>query len=148
MPSERVKEFYDYETFAIIGMSQSKDNFAWAIYKELVSQGKRVYPIHPRGGKYRGVQFYASFRELPDPAEGVIVSADLRKTRGLLDELKNSGARAIWFQQGCYDQKVLAQANVLGLDPIKGCAFMYLPGAPVFHRFHRAINDLFGKGYK
>jgi predicted CoA-binding protein len=94
------------------------------------------------------VQFYSSFRELPDPAEGVIVSADLRKTRGLLEELKNSGAKAIWFQQGCFDKKVLAQANELGLDPIKGCAFMYMPGSPVFHRFHRAINDLFGKGYK
>lgn len=148
MPSDRVKEFYDFDSFAIIGMSQSKKNFAWSLYEELSKRGKRIYPIHPKGGRRGKIQFYTSFGELPEVPEGVIVSADLRNTQGLLEALKESGVKAIWFQQGCFDKAVIDRATSLGLDPIKGCAHMYMPGGAGIHRFHRVINDILGKGYK
>jgi predicted CoA-binding protein len=148
MPSERVKQFYDCESFAIIGMSRQKKNFAWSIYEQLLNLGKRVYPVNPIEGSYGGIRFYQSLADLPEVPEAVILSLDPSKAKGLLEELKDCGAKYIWFQQGSFDEENLSEAKRLGLDPIKGCVLMNIPNAQFVHRFHRAINELLGKGYK
>jgi predicted CoA-binding protein len=148
MPSERVKQFYECDSFAIVGVSRKEKNIAWSIYEQLVERGKRVYAVNPGEGSYGGIRFYGSLAELPETPEAIILSLDLRKAKGILEELKDSEAKYIWFQQGSFDDELLSEAKRLGLDPIKGCALMNMPNAQFMHRFHRAINELFGKGYK
>jgi predicted CoA-binding protein len=148
MPSDRVIEFYDLESFAIFGVSRKRKNMGWAIFDELSRLGKRVYAINGQEGVRDGVSLYSGLDSLPESPQGIIVCIDPSKTKGLLDQLINSKARYIWFQQGSYDSDVIKLAGELGIEPIKGCAMMYMPGAPGFHHFHRAINEFFGKGYK
>jgi uncharacterized protein len=148
MPSERVTNFYDLESFAIIGLSTSKRNIAWTIYEQLIGLDKRVYAINSKGGEKNGIRLFGSLKSLPEVPEGIIVCVDLRNSSGLLESLVNSGSKNIWFQQGTFDNDIVAEAAKLGIEPIKGCALMYMPGTPGFHRFHRALNELFGKGYK
>ena len=148
MPSERVKQFYDSESFAIVGMSGSKRNFAWSIFDQLVGLGKRVYAINPNFDYYEGVHFYDSLESLPETPEAVVISLDMSKVSGLLESVKNSGVKYVWFQQGSYDDDVLDECGRLGLDPIKGCALMHAPGAGFPHNIHRWVNELFTKGYR
>jgi uncharacterized protein len=148
MPSERIKHFYDCDSFAIIGMSRTRKNFAWTIYEQLIDLGKRVYPVNPKVGIYQGIPFYGSVASLPEIPEAIILSVDPAKAKGMLEELKDCGAKYIWFQQGSFDDEVLSEAERMGLDPIKGCALMNMPNAQFIHRFHRTINEFFGKGYK
>ncbi len=148
MPSERVKQFYECSSFAIIGMSKDRKNFAWSIYEQLIEAGKRVYAVNPKEGSSRGAEFYNSLADLPEVPEAIILSLDPGSAKGMLEEIKDSGAKYVWFQQGSFDEEMLSEADRLGMNPIKGCAIMYLPDAPVIHRFHRAINEFFGKGYK
>jgi predicted CoA-binding protein len=148
MPSDRVTHFYDLESFAIIGVSRTDKNMGWAIYEQLSKTGKRVYAINSQSGVRDGVKLYPSLESLPETPQGIIVSVDPSKTRGLLESLKASNVQYIWFQQGSFNHDVISKSQELGLNPIKGCAMMYMPGTPGFHRFHRAINEFFGKGYK
>ncbi len=148
MPSERVGHFYECESFAIIGMSRTKKNFAWTIFEQLSQLGKRVYPINSKGGSNQGIQFFSSLAELPETPEAIILSVDPAAAKGMLEELKDSGAKYIWFQQGSFDDEVLSEGTRMGLDPIKGCVLMNMPEAAFIHRFHRTINEFFGKGYK
>jgi uncharacterized protein len=148
MPSERVTQFYQCASFAIVGVSRKKKNFAWLIYEQLEELGKRVYAINPDEGSFGGIRFYNSLSELPETPEAIILSLDLTKAKGILDEAKNSGAKYIWFQRGSFDDEILSDSARLGLDPIKGCAMMNMPNAQFIHRFHRTINEFFGKGYK
>jgi uncharacterized protein len=148
MPSERVGHFYECESFAIIGMSKTRKNFAWTIFEQLSQLGKRVYPININAGNYQGAQFYRSLAELPEIPEAVILSVDPASAKGMLEELKDCGAKYIWFQQGSFNDEVLSEGTRIGLDPIKGCVLMNMPEAALIHRFHRAINEFFGKGYK
>jgi predicted CoA-binding protein len=46
MPSERVKNFYDCDSFAIVGMSRNRKNFAWAIYEQLKRLDKKVFAVN------------------------------------------------------------------------------------------------------
>ena len=148
MPSKRVIDFYDSKSFAIIGMSRTKKSFGWSIYDQLSAVGKTVYAVHPNGGVADGVEFFSSLQALPESPEAIIVCTLPKNTGGVLDAIKASGAKYVWFQQGSFDDEILSRAARLGLDPIKGCAHMYLPGNAFFHKFHRALNELFGKGYQ
>jgi predicted CoA-binding protein len=148
MPSDRVKNFYECESFAIVGMSRNRKNFAWAIFEQLTRLGKKVYAVSPNEGEHQGVEFYRSISSLPEVPEAIILSLDPGDAKGVLHEVKDSGAKYVWFQQGSFDEEMLTEADRLGMNPIKGCAIMYLPDAPVIHRFHRALNEFFGKGYK
>lgn len=148
MPSDRIRQFYDLESFAVIGVSRARKNMGWAIYDQLSKGGKRVYGINLQEGARDGASLYKGLQFLPEIPQGIIVCVDPTQTKGLLEQLRESEAQYIWFQQGSYDADVMKLSGTLGIQPIKGCAMMYMPGAPRFHRFHRAINEFFGKGYK
>jgi predicted CoA-binding protein len=148
MPSERIGQFYDLESFAVIGVSRTKKNMGWAIFDQLSKLGKRVYGINSQAGIRDGIKLYSDIDSLPEVPQGIIVCVDPTQTHGLLEMLKRSEARYIWFQQGSYNSDVIKSSAELGLNPIKGCSMMYMPDAPKFHRFHLAINEFFGNGYK
>ena len=130
----------------MIGMSRSRRNFAWAIHDGLLKAGKKVFPVHPEGGYSRGIQFYDSIGSLPLTPAAAIISLDLKKQLGILSELKDSGIEHIWLQQGSYDDSVLQEADRAGLNPITGCALMYLPGTSFVHRLHRFLYEFFRRG--
>ncbi|OGC90815.1 MAG: hypothetical protein A2W25_12835 [candidate division Zixibacteria bacterium RBG_16_53_22] len=148
MPSNRVRQFYESDSFAIVGVSRNRLNFTRSIHDSLVALGKRVYAIGPQGGNFNGVNFYDSFKSLPEKPQAVIIGTRPENAQSIIDEVAASGAEHIWLQQGCYDRHLLALVSRLGINPIKGCALMYMPGTPFFHRIHRAIAELFGGGYK
>lgn len=146
MPNDRFAQFYQSESFAVIGMSKSRRNFAWSIHNGLVKAGKKVFPVHPEGGYSRGIQFYDSIESLPLTPEAAILSLNLKKHPGILPALRASGIKKIWLQQGSYDNSVLREARRAGLNPVTGCVLMYLPGTSFFHRLHRFFYELFKKG--
>ena len=148
MPSDRVRQFYAAESFAILGMSRSRRNFTWSICEQLQKMGRRVYPVNPGGGSDGGVTFYESLDSLPEKPQAIIIALKPSATSEILPSLKKIQAEFVWLQQGSYNKTVLEQAKRFGLDPIGGCVFMYMPEASMFHAIHRAVNDFFGKGYK
>jgi predicted CoA-binding protein len=146
MPSNRVIEFYQSESFAILGLSQKKRNFAWSIFKAMKKLGKPIYPIHPDGGTVRDIQFYDSLSEIDKLPEAIIVCLNLDKVSGLLEKLRDSGIKEIWFQQGSYNAEHLKKARKLGLDPVTSCVLMYMPGTSLLHRIHGFFHDRMTKG--
>jgi len=148
MPSDRVLQFYESESFAVIGVSRTRRNTARAIYDGLAATGKRVYAIGTQGGRFGGIDIYDSLKSLPERPQAIIVSARPGRTPALVDEVAASGAKFLWLQQGSFDKHVLALLSHQGIDPIKGCAIMYMPGQPFFHRIHREFTELLGGGYK
>jgi predicted CoA-binding protein len=146
MPNNRIAEFYYSESFAIFGMSRSRKNFAWSIYNSLVRAGREVFPVHPGGGEAKGIRFYDSLESLPGPPKAAILCLNLKKHDGILQRLKAAGIERVWLQQGSFNDSILKEAETAGLNPITGCALMYMPGASFPHRLHRFLYELFKKG--
>lgn len=146
MPSSRIEDFFNSDGFALIGMSKKKRNFGWEIYKNLRMAEKEVYPVHREGGEKDGVTFYRGIDEIGKKPEACIISANLKNDDSLIAELADSGIRKFWLQQGSYDNEVLKKAREQGIDPITGCAIMYLPGTSFIHRFHKFFHELLSKG--
>ena len=141
-----MEKFYDSHSFLLIGMSKKRKNFAWGIYKGLANTGRKVYALHPNGGEKDSVEFYSGVENVPEKPDACIVCTDLKDNDKLLSELSDSGIKKIWFQQGSYNKDVLEKARMHNIDPLTGCALMYLPGTSVIHRIHRFFHELFTKG--
>lgn len=146
MPDDRLDQFFVPGSFVLFGMSRRRKNFAWSIYKALTQAGKNVFPVHPDGGNSAGVQFYPSVNLLADVPEAGVVCLNLKKHKSLLPELMSSGVKRIWLQQGSYDDSIITEFESAGIECLKGCAMMYIPGTSFPHRFHRFLHRLFSKG--
>jgi predicted CoA-binding protein len=148
MPSNRVDVFYGSRSFAVIGVSKSRQNFARAVYDSLQLSGKSVYAIGSEIGEFRGIKIYDAIRSLPAKPEAIIVCTKPNTTSTILKEIADSGAGFVWFQQGSFNKATLNEAAIQGIDPIKGCVMMYMPGGSWMHGFHRTINEWLGRGYR
>lgn len=146
MPSSRIEDFFNSDGFVLIGMSRKRRNFGWEIYKNLRAADREVYPVHREGGEKDGVTFYRGIGEIGKKPEACIICASLKNDDSLITELANSGIERFWFQQGSYDKAVLTRARDHDIDPITGCAIMYIPGTSFIHRFHRFFHELLSKG--
>jgi predicted CoA-binding protein len=148
MPSERIGKFYDSGSFAIIGLSSRRRNFAWEILNSLSSLKRPVYAIGASTGELGGVKIYDSLGSLPEKPEAVIVCTKPKNTALALGQIAASESRAVWFQQGSFNKEVIKRSKELKIDAITGCVMMYMPGTSFFHKIHRAVNEFFGRGYK
>ena len=146
MPSSRIEDFYNSESFALVGMSKKKRNFAWEIYRNFRGADKIVFPIHRDGGEKDGVAFFRNINEIDGKPDSCIVCTNLKDDDSVISELAESGVRNFWFQQGSYNKDVLKKTRESGIDPITGCALMYLPGTTFIHRFHKFFHELLSKG--
>jgi predicted CoA-binding protein len=148
MPSKRVHEFYNSNSFAILGFSRDEKSFTWATYKELSLLQKKIYAINPKGGEFQGLPLHKSLKDLPEKPDALIVATSIKKNNALLDEISAAGIKKVWFQQGVCDNAIINSAKGKGIDPIKGCVLMHLPNGHKMHSFHRFFNELFTKGYQ
>lgn len=56
------------------------------------------------------------------------------------------GFNLVWLQQGCGSDAVVEAAKGAGLEVVSGkCILMYTEPVGGFHKFHRGVNNLFGK---
>ena len=88
MPSKRVIEFYDCQSFAILGMSRSPKSIGWSLYDQLSVLGKRVYAINPSAKIVNNVEFFNSLDALPETPEAIIVCTSPGITPKILDSIK------------------------------------------------------------
>jgi predicted CoA-binding protein len=148
MPSDRIRRFYEADSYAVIGVSRKRRNFARLMIEELRKRGKRAYGVGLEKGRFDGLDCYESVDSLPERPEAVVICTGPKYTQAILNQVSDLGARSVWLQQGSHNEEILAHARNLNIDALKGCVLMYMPGASFPHRLHRAILELFGKGYR
>jgi len=146
MPNNRATRFFQSDKYAVLGMSRTRKNFAWHIYRRLLKSGATVFAVHPEGGVSRDVPFYRSLDSLPEKVESALICFDVTKSGIMVNELKNSGIRTVWFQQGSYNDSIIEDVRCQGIEAYTGCAMMYMPQASFPHRLHRFFHELTAKG--
>ena len=140
-----IDEFVSQPALALIGMSRSQGKFGNFAYRELISKGYRVYPIHPSAQSIDGVQCYRDCADLPEPVEGALLVVPPEDAIDAIRKAAKAGIRRVWLQQGAESPEVLNVSRELGLDVISGeCILMFARPAG-FHKAHRWLWRLLGK---
>jgi len=102
-------------TWAVVGLRPAGGNDAYAIAAWLQACGKRVIPVHPRGGEALGKTVYPNLRAVPDRIDVVDVFRRSDQAGVHVDEAIDIGASAVWLQLGVVDVEAAARAKAAGL---------------------------------
>ena len=140
-----IEEFMKQKNIAVVGASRNKDKFGTAIYRELKTNGYKVYAVNPNADMVEGDRCYAGLGALPAKVDGVIVCIPPTQSLAVIEETARLGIKNLWLQQGANSPEGEAKAKELGLNLVSGeCIFMFLEPVGSIHKFHRFFNKLFG----
>lgn len=115
---------------AVIGASRDRSKFGNKCVRAYLQAGYRVYPIHPQGGEIEGLPVFATLGDLPVAPDRISIYVPPPITRALLPKLTQYPEAEVWFNPGCADSQILADARVAGVDVRDGCSIVDIGLSP------------------
>ena len=106
------------QTWAVVGLSDNPARASYGVAQFLQRHGKRVIPVHPRGGELLGEKVYPSLADVPEPVDVVDVFRRSELAGVHADEAVQIGAQAVWFQLGVVDAEAYERTRTAGLDMV------------------------------
>jgi predicted CoA-binding protein len=141
-----VEEFLAQKKIAVVGVSRKKTKFGNAILKELKQKGYKVYPINPHIDFYEGEICYPDIYSLPEKVDAVVFNVSPNQTEKVLNEVKETGIKKVWFQQGSQSDQAVIFCEENGIDCISNeCILMYAKPSAFIHRAHKWVWGVIGK---
>ncbi len=119
-PSEQgLRQIYaDTRTIAVVGASADPDKAAHHIPEYLQSQGYRIVPVNPRGGRLLGELVVTSLGEVSEPIDVVEVFRPSKETPAIAREAVAAGAKVLWLQEGIASEEAADIASQGGLTVV------------------------------
>ncbi len=118
-------------TVAILGASRDRHKFGNKSVRAHAKAGYDVFPINPHSDTIEGLPAFPNLAAVP-VAKLDRISVYLPPDVGLklLDEIKQSNAREVWFNPGSESADLLRRAKQLGLNPICACSIVDVGMSP------------------
>jgi predicted CoA-binding protein len=143
---QAIEDFINNKNIAVVGVSRNASKFGNLAYKELKERGYQVYAVNPALKEFQGELCYPDLSALQGKVDGVLLTVHPDQGLAVLEEASRVGIKNIWVQQQADSPALLESGRQLGLNLISGkCILMYAPPVRSFHKFHRVINQVFGK---
>jgi hypothetical protein len=142
---KQITEFLDSQPIAMAGVSRNPKKFGHTAFRELKEKGMNIIPVNPEAESILGIKAYPGIKELPEGIKGVIIMTSKSITASVVKEAIDSGIKQIWIQQMSDSKEAKELLKDSGVNYITGeCILMhYKPNS--IHKFHKALNRLFGK---
>ena len=118
-------------TVAIIGASADRQKYGNKSVRAHLQQGYEVFPVHPREDEIEGLQAYRSLADIPvDDLDRISVYVPPQIGIKLLEEIRDKGAKEIWFNPGSESPELVERANELELEIIRACSIVNIGMSP------------------
>ncbi len=141
---KQINEFFESQPIAMAGVSRNPKKFGYAAFKELKEKGMKIIPVNPSAGEILGEKAYPGIGSLPPGIKSLIIMTKKDQTAGLVREAREAGIKQIWIQQNSDTKEALAELKDTDISYITGeCVLMHFKPNGI-HKFHRAINRIFG----
>jgi predicted CoA-binding protein len=140
----KIQDFFNSKTVAIIGASRNKDSFSRMMLTELVGKGYTVFPVNPNEDEIAGLKTYRSISQLPDSVEAAYIINRKEIAVNLAREAATKGIKKIWIHVKCDSPEIDFLSQEYGVKAIAGeCFFMWSEPVKGVHRFHRFVRSIF-----
>lgn len=129
---EKIREFLQQRSIAVLGYSTDGDQPANAIYKKLEKNGYRVFAVNPKADQITDVPCYVDIQSIPELVEGAVLCTPANETESAVKECAENGIEYVWFHKGpapngSYHKDAFERAKELGLEVIPGgCPLMFV----------------------
>jgi predicted CoA-binding protein len=108
----------DTSVWAIVGLGDDPEKTAYQIAAFLQRHGKRIVPVHPRGGEVLGEPGYLTLADIPFAIDVVDIFRRSSDAGRFVDEAIALHAKAVWLQLGVVDAEAASRAKAAGLDVV------------------------------
>ena len=106
------------KTIAVVGLSSRKSRAGYYVPAYLQGAGYRIIPVNPYIDSALGEKAYPDLQSIPDPVDLVLI---FRRSEQTMEPVKSAveiGAKAVWMQQGIYNEEAAKVAGGAGLDVV------------------------------
>ncbi len=107
------------QVIAVVGMSRHPEKDAHAVPLQLIRHGWTVIPVHPTAESIAGQKAYRTLGDVPVPVDLVNVFRPSAQAAAVVTAAIESGAPAMWLQQGIVSDEGRAAALAAGLDYVE-----------------------------
>lgn len=145
-----VQTFLTGRRLAIVGASDSPQNFGRTIYRELRDHGYDVVAVHPTAGAVEGDPCFPDLRSVPGPIDGVVVMVPKDRSADVVRDAVDLGVGNVWLFKGAggasaVSDEAVALCDEHGISVVAGaCPLMFLEPVGAIHRFHRGLRRMTG----
>jgi uncharacterized protein len=123
--SNLIQKYANEPIWAVVGASNDRSKFGNRIYRTLRSAGYKVYAVNPREEEIEGDRAYKWVSDLPEAPTVVDMVIPPRFALSTVQQAKEVGAKAIWFQPGSEDPEAIQWAQKNDLDVIESCILVH-----------------------
>jgi predicted CoA-binding protein len=109
------KLLIEAKTIAMVGASSKPERPSHGIMRRLQAVGYCVIPVNPNETEVLGEKAYPSLEAVPEKVDVVDVFRRSEATPPIADSSVRIGARALWLQQGVYNEDTAQRAQAGGL---------------------------------
>jgi len=118
------RQYANEPVWAVVGASNNPRKYGNRIYKILRTAGYTVFAVNKGENVVEGDPAYASLLDLPRPPTVVNMVIPPHLALDVVQQAKEAGAKAIWFQPGAEDAEAIRWATANGLDVVEDCILM------------------------
>jgi uncharacterized protein len=115
------EEMMRFRNWAVIGVRQDAEQYAYRIYRILKENGYNAYPVNPRSESIDGNRCYASVLDIPYEIDAADMVVNPVTGAGLLDGMKEKNIKYLWLQPGTYNDSFIAKAEAMGFIYVRDC---------------------------
>ncbi len=113
---QQIKELLkNSRTIAVVGLSSSRLRASYGVSQYMQSAGYRIIPVNPKERDVLGEKAYARLEDVPEKIDIVDVFRRSEFVGPVVDSAIGVGARAVWMQEGVYDEAAARRARAAGL---------------------------------
>jgi predicted CoA-binding protein len=111
----------EFHVWAVVGASPDPERPSYRVTRSMIGFGYEVIPIYPRETTLHGiptvpdVRTAAAQRPPDSPIEVVDIFRASHRAGAHVDEAIEIGAKAVWLQQGVWDEAAAERADAAGL---------------------------------
>ncbi len=145
-----IDNFLAAKRIAVIGPSRSQKTYSRMLFRELLEHGYDVIPVNPNAEEIEGIRCFKRIGDItPAPERAVIILPEGLTEQAVLD-CAAAGVKDVWLHRhvagGVSDTRAISRAGEKGVNLITGyCMIMFLPKAPLLHRFHGVLLKIIGR---
>jgi predicted CoA-binding protein len=99
------------KTIAVVGLSSKPHRASFGVAQFLQSSGYRMVPVNPNESKVLGEKCYARLEDIPEKIDIVDIFRRSELVGEIVDPAIRVGARAVWMQEGVWDEASAERAR-------------------------------------
>lgn len=104
------------EVIAVVGLSDKKDRPSYRVASYLKKHGYKIIPVNPGISEVLGEKSYPDLESVPYNIDVVDIFRKSEDVPAIVKSAIAKGARAVWLQEGIYNDEAARLADEAGID--------------------------------